>query len=340
MPTEQDLRAALTTRERLAPEAAHVLVGLPARVRRRRARSFATAIAVTVAVAAAIGTPMALSRPHAGPATPLVGSTTDPHAADRPPFSLTLTSTIVDGYKIRPDRVTNPPIVQEAAIVPVAGGDPPAGLVVYPPGVDLQVSGTSSDSSWPMSTVGPLESSAQVNGAPAVVTSGDRSGVRWEYAPDAWAILHTIPGNDPLDTQILLDIAAGVRFVDPYPVQVPFRLDYLPAGLSQFSVLLPTDGHGAYVAFDGSISGSITVTDTTPFWPGYADWQWTPTVIAGLAARCSDTPNVCELTFGGVRVLIGGLTASERDQVVAGVHLATLGDPSTWFDVVGAIPGA
>ena len=52
-------------------------------------------------------------------------------------------------------------------------------------------------------------------------------------------------------------------------------------------------------------------------------------------------PTQCELTFGTVKVLVGGdLTAAERDQVVAGLHLATFADPRTWFDVVGAIPGA
>jgi hypothetical protein len=286
---------------------------------------------------------MALSWPHPGPNTTTVGSTTDLHAADRPPFSFTIAAITVDGYEFRPDEVFTTPPTQFAVVLDARSGDGVADLVVSAPTKEgLEVTGA--DGSWPFATVGPHETSAQVNGLPAVVSLATRlSSVRWKYAPDAWAVLQTTPtpGHDQLDAQTLLRIAADVRFVDPYPIRVPFRLDYLPTDLQPFSLSVTPD-NVVVQSYGADRTIGINVTDATPRWPGYETWQWTPATIAGLPARCSDTPDPpqCELTFGDVRILVGGLTPAERDQVVAGLHLATFGDPSTWFDVVGAIPGA
>jgi hypothetical protein len=46
----------------------------------------------------------------------------------------------------------------------------------------------------------------------------------------------------------------------------------------------------------------------------------------------------CEAVYGEFLVSVGG-DGSAFDRVVAGLHLATVDHPATWFDVTQAIPG-
>lgn len=145
------------------------------------------------------------------------------------------------------------------------------------------------------------------------------SGLSWRYAPDAYVGLETNAG--PLPRETLITIAEAVRFVDPYPARLPYRLDHLPADIASVHV---TQHHPRYYSHVRLLSWErirdtwreglpdITVTDDPPD-PG-ADWDaywyvdlWRgerqPTTIAGRPARCSETR--CDIDYGDYLVSLG-----------------------------------
>jgi hypothetical protein len=56
------------------------------------------------------------------------------------------------------------------------------------------------------------------------------SSLRWEYAPDGFAVIGSNQGRGAIAKETLVMLAEGVRFVAPYPAKVPYRLDFLPQG--------------------------------------------------------------------------------------------------------------
>ena len=238
-----------------------------------------------------------------------------------------------------------------------------ATLVLYRPGQGL--GGAEHSDGWGRKVRFPDPAqapNAEVNGAPAWFDSDARwSGLTWQYAPDAYAGLETNAG--PLPRQTLVQIAEAVRFVDPYPARVPYRLDYLPAGLRPYLVIQPTNYY-SYVGFvgggrptidprqdptdddgDGAVPArtpDITVTDDPPdlneYWFTEPTGTWEPITIAGRPALCSLSR--CNIDYGEYLVSIGrGFTRSEMELIVAGLHLADPADPATWFAIDEAIPG-
>jgi hypothetical protein len=190
----------------------------------------------------------------------------------------------------------------------------------------------------------------QVNGGPAWFDSDARwSGLTWRYAPDAYAGLEA--SGSPLPRQTLVQIAEAVRFVDPYPARVPYRLDYLPAHLVPRDVVQHHPRYYSYVGLSSperdpsptARTPDITVTDDPPalteHWFTDPTSVWEPTTIAGRPARCSSHGR-CNIDYGEYLVSIGtGFTRTERERIVAGLQLADPADPATWFDLGEAIPG-
>lgn len=355
MRTEEDLRAALATRERLAPAPDAVLRGVRRRAaRRRRTRTVGVLAAATLAVAAAAMVPALVLRPDPA-ASPATGSPVDAHAADRPDFSFTIAAGHVAGFVLRPEAVNAQ--AQTVAIRPVDGDRLIATLVLYRPGQGL--AGAEHSDGWGEAVRFPdpaQEPNARVHDGPAWFDVDTRwSGLTWRYAPDAYAGLETNAG--PLPRETLITIAEAVRFVDPYPARLPYRLDHLPADFAPVHV---TQHHPRYYSHVRLLSWErirdtwreglpdITVTDDPPD-PG-ADWDeywyadlWRgerqPTTIAGRPARCSETR--CDIDYGDYLVSVGvvGWSRAEIEQVVAGLQLADPADPATWFAIDDAIPG-
>ncbi|MBX6749642.1 MAG: hypothetical protein IRY85_08210 [Micromonosporaceae bacterium] len=361
MRTEEDLRAALASRERLAPAPETVVSGIRRRAaRRRRVRTVGVLATATLAVTAAAVVPAVLLRP--GPATfPATSSPVDAHAADRPDFSFTVAAGQVAGFELRPESVDAS--TQTVTIRPADGDRLTATLVLYRPGQGL--GGAEHSDGWGLSVRFPDPAqapNAQVNGGPAWFDSDARwSGLTWQYAPDAYAGLETNAG--PLSRQTLVQIAEAVRFVDPYPARVPYRLDYLPAGLRPYLVIQPATKYYSYVGFVGrgrptidprkdltpdydgiapAITPDIAVTDDPPalneHWFTEPTGTWEPTTVAGRPAQCSLSR--CNIDYGEYLVSIGtGFTRTELEQIVAGLQFADPANPGTWFAIDEAIPG-
>ena len=368
MRTEQDLRAALTERENLAPPPDTVLADVRhiADVRQvavlRRRRMTGTAAAVILAVAAAAAVPVLLLRGSpadpgpapvtnapVGAATPsLTAAPVDP-GAPRPPYSFTIRSGPVAGFDIVPNSVS--PDAQIAQIRPVGVGQPLATLFVYRPGTNVRIGGDASG--WDVITA--LEVNADVNGAPAwYTTTAEASSLRWEYAPDGFAVIGSNQGRGAIAKEPLVMLAEAVRFVAPYPAKVPYRLDFFPKDLTEFHIgqnTGPTDFSRSDVlalsSDEDPRSMDITIFEGQPransLWFGYPDWDWKPGTIAGRAARCADLVDGrrCEIDFGEFTLSMGvtDLTPDELDRLVAGMRFATVGDPTTWYDIDVAIPG-
>lgn len=354
MRTEEDLRAALATRERLAPAPEAVLRGIRRRVaRRRRARTVGVLATATLAVTAAAMAPALLLRPEPS-VSPALGSTTDRHAADRPDLYFTVAAGAVAGFELRPESVNA--YIQTVAVRPADGDRLVMTLVLYRPGQGL--GGAEHSDGWGEAVRFPDpagEPNAQVNGGPAWFDSDTRwSGLTWRYAPDAYAGLETNAG--PLPRETLVTIAEAVRFVDPYPARVPYRLDYLPADFAPVHV---AQRHPRYYSHVRLLSWErirdtwretlpdITVTDDPPDPGEYWDEYWyadlwrgerQPTTIAGRPARCSETR--CEIDYGDylVSLRVVGWSRAEIEQVVAGLRLADPADPATWFAIDEALP--
>ncbi len=354
MRTEQDLRAALGVRENLAPAPDTVLADvrqIAAQHRRRRATG--TAAAVILVVAAVIAVPVLLvqGRPtDPGPAplpNPPVGAATpsptaapvDPGAA-RPPFAFTIAPVSIGGFEVRPSSVSPD---QQGAIIMAAGGTGPvADLVVYSPGSPAV------PVPYP-----PHAEPVQVDGAPGWYNASE-SALGWEYAPEAFAVISR-HDEAPLAKDILLELAEGVRFVEPYAAKVPYRLDYLPDDLTPFNVAQSTGPASEYQSVvqlesrnaDRPRVMDITIVESRPTgnspWYGYADWDWNPVTIAGRSGRCADLVDGrrCEIDFGEFIFSVGSgnLVPDELDRLVGGMRFATVGDPATWYDITTAIPG-
>ena len=376
MRTEDDLRAALAGRERLAPPADRVLAEVRRLARDRRPRRLTGAAAITAAVAvaviAAVTVPVLLVRsaPPLGPApasgapSPDVSTPSptavpvDAYADSRPPLSFTVANTWGPVFEIRPSSVSASR--QVAAIL--RNGEPVARLTLFRPGLASTLTHSGAAQS---------DEPVEVNGVPGRYRIGsdpDRSMLLWEYRPGAVASIVAegtpLSANVLVQRDVLVDIAGAVRFTAPYPVRVPYRLDFLPADLMVTSVgenpgpaggFSRSDVQALSVDPDRPRAMDITVFDGQPRpnaqWGGeYPEWDWVPATIAGRPARCADLVDGrrCEIDYGHlvpstagaftVSMGVSDLTSDELDRIVAGMHFATVSDPATWYDANTALP--
>ncbi len=356
MRTEDELRAALAVREEQSPSSRAVLDNLgPVAARQRRAR-LAGMAGATLAVAAAVATPVLLvgpaGTPDPGPVLPAAqGTVVDEHAGDRPDFFFTVEPGAVTGYGITPGWVNA--YSQVVIVTPSGGSEPVASLTLYRPGVDTRVIGVHAGPPLSPGDGTPV----QVHGSDAnflVGTNSDGAAysvLGWEYVPEGRAELGTLAGATPLTEQEAVALAEALRFVDPYPIRVPVKLDYVPARYSLDHVSIGTRAsYGALVfgepaqesvgRFDVWVAG---VASMAGLFPSSEAWPWQPATIGGQDGRCADLIDGrrCELTYGDlvVNMAVTDLTADELDAVVAGLTLGDLTDPSTWFGITDAVPG-
>ena len=343
--TEDDLRAALATRERFTPDAAAVLTGVTVVGHRLRRRRLAGASAAVVcAVAAAVAAPILLVSPqHTAPPTvpsptAPVESSVDTHAADRPDFFVTVQPRVVAGYEIRSTLVG--PDAQVATFVSDGSTEIVAEVSLHRPSARVDVGGFPGVHG--VADIGAV-ANARVHGEPALYIDSDEArGVVWEYAPDSVAQLFS-RSTRPLSGDVLVELAEGLVFIEPYPFPVPFRLDYLPANL------IPLEARGGIGSAEVQFYGEfllLNVAVARAELPGSdsASSNWFATTVGGRAARCVDEPDgrQCEVEFGADLVAIGahgsGLAFDDLDRIVGGMRLADPYDPATWFPIDEAIP--
>lgn len=344
MRNETDLREALASRKDLAPGPDPVLEGMQGAIDRRRRRTRATMVAATIAVAAAITVPAVLAAggPEAvDPVDPAVGAQPDapppPQIFGPPawePFTFMVDPGTVAGFALEPAATA--PEYQLAELTPVKGDGPTVQLTIYAPGTSTRVD-------W---DVTPNPTETEVGGVPAWFSSRDGvSALRWEYAPGAFAVLTTETGDTaPVRAEAAMwKAAAAIEFMPPYPVMVPYRLDYLPDGMAPFSVMQDLDGDTPQSTLQMAAGDAVMDISIGENWlsenPG---WDWQETTIAGHPAQCADIMDGrrCEVELDGLVVGVGGsdLTDDQLAQLIAGMTVATLEDPGTWYDLPDALP--
>jgi hypothetical protein len=360
MRTEQHLRAVLAAREHLAPEPDPVLAGARRlAARRRRHRTAGAAAAAALTVVAGVTVPVAVHQAGPGPAGSVLPAAAPSDAPaspapppdlsqPRPPYAFTLLAGAAAGFEIQPVALS-----AEYQLAEIRWrGDPPArlGLVVYQPGSTTRVRGE-----VPGWDVTPDPRPARVNGAPGwYSTDGYAGALRWEYTPGGWAVVGSA-SDPPLGERTLRRLAESVRFGEPYQVRLPYRLDYLPADLRPFHVLLDTYRPGAFrsvarlesVDEDAPRVVDITIAEDPeangPDRHLQRSWDWRSTTIAGRPAQCADLVDGrrCRIEFDGLTVSIGsgGLAGDELVRIVAGLRFASWSDPATWYDLDTALPG-
>lgn len=330
MRTEQDLRAALATREDLAPGPDPVLDGARrVAVRHRRRRTAGTVAAVAIVVAAVLAVPAVLANrpsPEPVPQPPAQPPTAAPApepfgpADPRPPFAFTIQPGTVAGFEIHPVAVTAD--YQIAWIWQPGEAEPVAELAVYAPGVDSTVS--------------------------------DEVVLRWKYASDAFAEIYGDSDSAP-DEQTAQRIADGLELTAPYEPKLPYRLDHLPAGVALVEVTQDTAHPGAFRSIVSLIRRDnsdplvldITIADD-PTERDDPSWDWQPTTVAGRQAECAELVDGrrCRVELDELTVSIGtngrdpatGLDLEELARLVDGLQPATWQDPTSWYGVGEALP--
>jgi hypothetical protein len=328
MRTEQDLHTALSRREDLAPDTDAVLAG--ARVaatgyrRRRAATTAGAAAAAALAVAAVVilpgviggGTPADPAAPP--PADPLVFEPVDP-AAPRPPYSLTIYPNTIAGFEINPTNVGLGR--QIAEIVRVGEAEPAASLYVYDVGTSADIGGLSEPSP------GPEE---------------PPPGLRWEYVPGGTAEIVNDYGP-ALDAETMQLLADGLQFTAPYPIRLPYWLEYLPAGWTPLNVIQATAHPGTFRSLIQLDPNAVSIAVGMSGIDEYPDQDWQPTTIAGRPAQCADLGDGrrCVLDIDGLTVSMGFDPPMEAEvaRILDGMHPADWDDPTTWYEIDDALPG-
>lgn len=179
--------------------------------------------------------------------------------------------------------------------------------------------------------------------------------IAWEYAPRAWAVVRGTFGEPPPSAEgtipaTLRQIAEALVLAEPTPARIPFKLDYLPAGLHPVTAgVYDTDSPAGGVSFDRDgdphdwrdpfryrwLPLAITVTAAIP-------QHWKPdTTLAGLPAMRNGNQVIVAregdwLTIGAGD-LAAPLTTAELERIFAGMTFADRDDPDTWFDAAAAV---
>lgn len=338
MYTEEDLRASFGALEHEAPDAIDIMAGMESRQRRRtsRRRTAGVLTAAATVVVALAGVTFVLPTRSDTPETSVVVAAQGselwrfPFAVDDiPGHRVTYRSrgaTSQTAWVTAGDDREHPLTIR---VFPAGGYDPTAARTGEP----VQVNGKSGFYSVDL----PCHCSM---GTPA-------TGLAWEYAPNAWALVQNEAGSD--DRDVMLRVASAVRFDRTTPLRVPFRVGHIPSGLrpgnsgslgSGSMNTLTTGAIGANVVLEPTNPQdrglSISMNGTRPDLPvgepvATNDPPFGPTVVVNLGTFAvqlsSHGPQ-------GPTLPLDELTTIARSITPA----ADLDDPSTWFDAEQAIP--
>lgn len=373
MRSVDDIRQVLLDVEPLAPDGAGLIEAVragAARVRRRRRLMIASAVAVALVVPLAL---VAFSR--------VTGTAESAVTPASPPYRGALQATVdVDpnsGYTVLGRQFDRDS--QLLTLRPPVGVND-IGVMVFNPaafdsapvrrGEPVPVAGRSAR------YVNDLDVSKYVcSGTTVVPAACQRSdaasllrvpAIGWAEPTGAWVIVVSPWGSTRAD---LLAAAATVRLGPPRGIRVPYRLGYLPAGLTGISAMVTDSGpwqRGASLAFDpdpdapvggpnlgvpDALSGpvpalGISGSGATPYTTEKVGELGPPTKVAGLDTYYADrNVGVWRLQTGSaVFVVVSGAcqfhfavrdhTQIPRSELVRMVENATFTDcnnPATWI---------
>jgi len=175
----------------------------------------------------------------------------------------------------------------------------------------------------------------------------------WPYAPDAWALVAGWEPNSS-DTQQLADsltVAKALRVGGSTPLKVPFRLGYLPAGLSPTSAGATPESpvnEGVITFNDDKLTVTVNrqgLDDAVPHCSGNGAVAVT---VRGHHGCFRDDNGVgdgrrlqLEIPGGWLTVQVPrSHTYSDAvlKRIAASATFATLDQPATWFDADSAVP--
>lgn len=340
MPTAADLLSALSSQEELAPDPHLVLAGTrraSSRYRRRRAITTVTASLLVTATVAVLGVATVSALDGPAPGEPDYPADNLPELFQPVddiwyPYAVTIRPGVVAGYELRPESVNVD--YQIAYLYPQGSDEVHAYVVIYRPDAAVSVS------------MGVEHVPGQEYEPPP--------SMYWEWAPDAEAVV-TSHADPPLPRSTLQEIAAGIMFSAPVPVTVPYRLDYLPAGITPNGVTWgPTDWTPRFSRLDltattdplGVPTFELTISDRPG--AGDPDADWRPETFAGRPAECArDTDSGrgrCRVQFDDFIASIGFVSSdgfsnrAEAERIIEGLHPATWDDPDTWYPLPEALP--
>lgn len=173
------------------------------------------------------------------------------------------------------------------------------------------------------------------------------NSIAWQYAPDAWAVVMEkdyAPAAKALSAE--LAFAKALRFT-ARPLQVPFKMGYLPPGLALTSGSEQSGSLPAVRQLSFSNAARDDVLRAT-FVPGGQCFGGTRVVVHGYRG-CLGRPEDATDGQRALRLLIpgGSLTVdrfssdysdAELRKIAESITLATIGQPATWFDADAAVP--
>jgi hypothetical protein len=330
--------------------------------RHRRGWTVAGSAAATVlAVIAAVTVPsLVASNPSAPSNTPAPPQVADPapaaFPADAPPFTFTF-----GAYRVGKLQVAKPIVVSTAYQIASIYAD---GLVTNDKPTDDQSSASKEQppTLWAYLTV--YQPGAYDSSAPAAPNRGNWANaqtIKWQYAPNAWAVITSksteanYPSKDELN-----QLAAGLRPAEPAVAKVPFTMSYKPAGytLDEVGVHAMPGLNGIANARGGDYGSALFSKPALPLTGltepyGGIDGNDPPgsfavyVVPAGNSNQHASPGVSCMNGFcnkwvaGGsvnVQVASGGrLTNAEMTRILNGITVGNVNDDSTWKPVTAAI---
>ncbi|WP_223884156.1 hypothetical protein [Micromonospora craniellae] len=361
------------------------IVAAGRRAERRRRAGFASAGAAGLVAAVVAGTFALTPGTSATPEqanTIVAGAAPGAEATwpDAPPFSFTFRA-----FDAGPLRVQDPVVVSTAYQIasvymdgktthdrpvdddseqpdrrdgkrpPVAGGNSPGGtlfahLTLYRPGAFDPAGITGGTSST-------------IAGHQAVESTVEPAGrqLAWEYADDAWAVVTAYTSSPEPSIADLSVLVTALKPSPATPATLPFRVGYLPAGLTPVEV-----GTHALPGMDGIAQaragnyGGVTYADPAPATTGltrpYGDPERigipdslsisvTPASSSNQQAKAGQTEchQATDAPFcnrwtsdGAVQVQVlstAGLSLAELTRIAESVEVADVDDELTWIPV-------
>ncbi|MEV6850782.1 hypothetical protein [Actinoplanes sp. NPDC051411] len=168
-----------------------------------------------------------------------------------------------------------------------------------------------------------------------------RAAVAWPYADDAWAVLRSADDgpDDGLSAETLQQLAAQFTLGPPAPVRLPFRIGYLPPGLT-----LQAAGRTSLDAVRDTTLGRLgeaTLAQPRPFTglTGTVTPSGVTIIEQHQAEGVRRGATACD-SYGCYRGLpgtdlylgvTGKLPTTELRQILDGVTAANPSDRTTWF---------
>jgi hypothetical protein len=327
MRTPTDIRSAFEAFADRAPTEVTLLLDEPAPTRRSSWRPVAAAVVAVAAVVALVAALAVTFAPHRRAAPAGI-------PPDRVPMQFSFTVATPTGY-----RYIGGTIVDGVQVGDFEGDPEGRTLHVFPPGrfdPTAAMKGAKVDVNGHRGYFADLSEPLGVTGY----------SIAWEYAPGAWAVVGSSQ-ELPEVRQPELVFARAVRF-GVRPLQVPFRLGYLPPGLAvtrgyEQRGPLPgaqelsfSDGmHDDVLRVDAGVEGNWFAHCQRLVIDGYPG-------CFGRPDSSSDHDRALRLKVPGGWLTIERFSSDYSDaelrKIAESLTLAPIDQPATWFDADTAIP--